>query len=169
MLSMITDPQALNGSPGEVLKRLFMDPLKLSAYRVSTDLEVAPIAISEILRGKRAISPSMALRLGTYFGVSPEFWLALQAAHDLQRTIATDGSNGAAGPNHTVTRCAALDGREFVVQESKSATARHWQVLMTTRKAKSNGESARRGTPTKAPPAHTAKKALGGKNGKKGR
>ena len=166
MLSVITDPQAINGSPGEVLKRLFMEPLKLSAYRVSTDLEVAPIAISEILRGKRAISPSMALRLGTYFGVSPEFWMALQAAHDLQRAHTPDGSNGAAGPDHTVTRCPALDGREFVVQESKSATARHWQVLMTTRKSKSNGESARLGTPTKAPPAHTAKKALGGKNGK---
>ena len=146
-----------------------MEPLKLSAYRVSADLEVSPIAISEILRGKRAISPAMALRLGTYFGVSPEFWLALQAAHDLQRVRTPDGSNGAAGPNHTVTRCPALDGREFVVQESKSATARHWQVLMTTKKAKSNGGSSCRGTPTKAPPAHTAKNALGGKNGKNGR
>ena len=148
------------GTPGHVLRRLFMDPLGLSAYRVSTDLEVPPIAISEILRGKRAISASMALRLGTYFGVSPEFWLALQAAHDLHRA-ANNGRNGEEGPGHTVQRCEALDGREFVVRESRTASATNWQVMITKTKASAVG--------TKSLPANTVKKAAGGKNGQRAR
>ena len=137
-----------------------MDPLGLSAYRVSTDLEVPPIAISEILRGKRAISAPMALRLGTYFGVSPEFWLALQAAHDLHRA-ANNGRNGEEGPGHTVQRCEALDGREFVVRESRTASATNWQVMITKTKAAAVG--------TKSPPANAVKKPVAGKNGKAAR
>ena len=148
------------GTPGHVLRRLFMDPLGLSAYRVSTDLEVPPIAISEILRGKRAISAPMALRLGTYFGVSPEFWLALQAAHDLHRA-ANNGRNGEEGPGHTVQRCEALDGREFVVRESRTASATNWQVMITKTKAAAVG--------TKSPPANAVKKPVAGKNGKAAR
>ena len=71
-------------TPGEALRKLFMTPLGVSAYRLSAELGVAPIAISQLLRGKRGISPSMALKLASYFGVEPGFWMALQAAHDLQ-------------------------------------------------------------------------------------
>jgi len=132
-MEAVTGESSANaGTPGQVLRQLFMQPLGLSAYRLSTDLEVPPIAISEILRGKRAISPAMALRLGAYFGVEPQFWLSLQAAHDLQRAAGQGNGDGAA---HTVTRCEALEGREFVVRESKTAAARHWQVMMTKTKA----------------------------------
>jgi addiction module HigA family antidote len=119
-------------TPGKVLRRFFMDPLGLSAYRIATDLEVPPIAISEILRGKRAISPAMALRLGLYFGVDSQFWLSLQAAHNIQKAAANGNGGSAEAPkNHTVTRCPALEGREFVIRETKTSAARHWQVMIT--------------------------------------
>lgn len=110
-----------------------MEPLGLSAYRVSTDLQVPPIAISEILRGKRAISAAMALRLGGYFGVDPQFWLSLQAAHDLQTTAGHNWrSNGTEnGDKAVVPRCAALAGRSFVLREHSTAAGRGWEVLMT--------------------------------------
>ena len=43
-----------------------------------------PIRISQIVRGKRAISPETALRLARYFGTSAEFWLGMQATYDLE-------------------------------------------------------------------------------------
>lgn len=127
------DNQQAGGAPGEVLRKLFMEPLGLTAYRVASDLQVPPIAISEILRGKRAITTTMALRLGQYFGVDPQFWLALQAAQDLRRlTEASDGSrNGRPRPAVPVSRCAALEGRTFILRETKTPTGREWQVLIT--------------------------------------
>jgi addiction module HigA family antidote len=41
--------------------------------------------VGEILHGRRGISTDTALRLARYFGTSPEFWLNLQAAHDLSK------------------------------------------------------------------------------------
>ena len=115
------------GTPGAVLARLFMEPLSLTPYRLSKDLGVAPIAISEILRGRRAISPVMALRLGNYFGVDPQLWLSLQALHDLQIAAATVSNLGSG-------RCAALGGRSFLVREVLDASTgtRSWKVLLST-------------------------------------
>lgn len=70
--------------PGEVLLEDFMKPLGLSQYRVATDIGVAPLRVSQIVRGKRAISADTALRLGQYFGTSPGIWLRLQARYDLE-------------------------------------------------------------------------------------
>ena len=61
-----------------------MKPLGLSAYRMAKDLGVQPITISLICRGKRAISPEMALRLARYTGTSPDLWLGLQEEYDLR-------------------------------------------------------------------------------------
>ncbi|MDD5262571.1 MAG: HigA family addiction module antitoxin [Methylacidiphilales bacterium] len=71
--------------PGETLREDFMEPMGLSAYRVAKDLGVQPIAISQILRGQRAISAEMALRLARYTGASASFWLGLQESHDLRQ------------------------------------------------------------------------------------
>jgi addiction module HigA family antidote len=120
-----------HGNPGEALQRLFMQPLGLSAYRLSMDLGVAPIAVSQILRGRRSISAAMALRLGNYFGVEPGFWLALQGAYDLQlaaQELAAAAANGQNG----VLRCAALDGRSLVVKETHQNGLRRWEVLMVS-------------------------------------
>lgn len=63
-----------------------MKPLGLSAYRVAKDIGVAPIQISQITRGQRAVSAKTALLLAKYFGTSPEVWIRLQAQYDLEMT-----------------------------------------------------------------------------------
>jgi antitoxin HigA-1 len=69
--------------PGETLLEDFMKPLGLTANRVATDLRVPATRIGEILHGRRSISAETALRLGRYFGTSPQFWMNLQALYDL--------------------------------------------------------------------------------------
>jgi antitoxin HigA-1 len=70
--------------PGEILLEDFMRPLKISINALARDIDVPPNRISEIVRGKRAITADTALRLGKYFSVSPELWLGLQADYDLR-------------------------------------------------------------------------------------
>jgi addiction module HigA family antidote len=71
-------------TPGDVLRREFMEPLGLSARAVAREIEVPVTRITEILKAQRSITAETALRLGRRFGTSPEFWLGLQAAHDLE-------------------------------------------------------------------------------------
>jgi antitoxin HigA-1 len=83
---VLLDPITL----GEILYEEFMKPLKLSDNQLARDIDVPPGRISEIINGKRAITADTALRLGKYFGVSPEIWLNLQVDHDIRvarRTI----------------------------------------------------------------------------------
>src|SRR5580658_9736984 len=71
--------------PGDVLREDFMKPLGLSAYAVAKAIGSTPIAISEIIRRKRAVSAEMALiKLGRLFNVSPELWMGIQADYDLE-------------------------------------------------------------------------------------
>jgi addiction module HigA family antidote len=70
--------------PGEVLLEDFMKPLGLSQYRLSKDIGVTPIRISQIVRGQRAISADTAMRLARYFGTSPEVWLRMQVRYNLE-------------------------------------------------------------------------------------
>jgi addiction module HigA family antidote len=125
-----------HSTPGDALHKLFMQPLGLTAYRLSTDLEVAPIAVSQILRGQRAISAVIALKQGTYLGVDPAFWLALQAAHDLQvlsRAALSPGPNGSTeASSGTVARCRALEGRQLVLRETRVNGKHQWEVLMVS-------------------------------------
>ena len=76
--------------PGEILCEEFMKPLGLSANQLARDIDVPAGRISEIVNGKRTITADTALRLGKYFGVSPEIWLNLQVDYDMRiarRTI----------------------------------------------------------------------------------
>ena len=70
--------------PGEILLEDFMKPMGISINRLSRDIVVPPGRISAIVNGKRAISADTALRLGKYFGVSPQTWMGLQAEYDLR-------------------------------------------------------------------------------------
>lgn len=70
--------------PGDVLREDFMKPLGLSAYAVAKAVGATPIAISEIIRRKRAVSAEMALKLGRLFNVSPELWMGIQADYNLE-------------------------------------------------------------------------------------
>ena len=76
--------------PGDVIREDFMKPLNLTAYAVAKAIGATPIAISEIIRRKRAVSAEMALKLGRLFNVSPELWMGIQADYDLE--IARDRS-----------------------------------------------------------------------------
>jgi len=86
-LSKLLDPI----HPGEILLEDFMKPLGLSINRLARDLDVPPNRIGSIVNGIRSITADTALRLGTYFGVSPETWLGLQAEYDLRLTRQRDG------------------------------------------------------------------------------
>ncbi len=70
--------------PGEILSEEFMKPLGLSANQLARDIDVPPGRITEITKGKRAVTADTALRLGKYFGVSPEIWLNLQVDYDMR-------------------------------------------------------------------------------------
>ncbi len=70
--------------PGETLSEDFMKPLELSINALARDIDVPPNRIGEIVGGKRAITADTALRLGKYFGVSPEIWLGLQVDYDIR-------------------------------------------------------------------------------------
>ena len=70
--------------PGEILLEEFLQPMKISQYRLSKDISVHPRRINEIIHGKRSISADTALRLSRYFGLSERFWLNLQARYDLE-------------------------------------------------------------------------------------
>ncbi len=70
--------------PGEVLLEDFMTPLGLSQYQLAQDIGVSPIRISQIIRGKRAITVDTAMRLARYFGTSAAVWLRLQVRYDLE-------------------------------------------------------------------------------------
>ncbi len=78
--------------PGEILKHEFMLPLNLSARELASKLRIPANRISEIVRGRRDVSASTALRLGHFFGTTPELWLNLQSSFDLSKAINELGS-----------------------------------------------------------------------------
>ena len=69
--------------PGEVLLEEFLKPMGLSQNRLAIGIGVPPRRINEIVLQKRRISADTALRLGRFFGTSPEFWIGLQSHYDL--------------------------------------------------------------------------------------
>ena len=75
--------------PGEILSEEFMKPMAISINALARDIGVPPNRISEVVGGKRAITADTALRLGKYFGVSPELWMGLQADYELRRAKRT--------------------------------------------------------------------------------
>lgn len=70
--------------PGEILLEDFMKPHGLSINRLAREIDVPPGRISEIIHGRRTITADTALRLGRFFGVSPEIWTGLQADYELR-------------------------------------------------------------------------------------
>ena len=73
-----------NIHPGEILKEEFLDPLEISAYKLSKETFMPQTRISEIIKGRRRITADTALRLAKFFGTSPKFWLGLQDDYDIE-------------------------------------------------------------------------------------
>jgi len=76
--------------PGEILREDLMKPLGIPINQLARDLRVPPPRISEIVNCRRNLTADMRLRLGRYFGNTPQFWMNLQAAYDLE--VATRAS-----------------------------------------------------------------------------
>jgi addiction module HigA family antidote len=70
--------------PDTVLKLDLIEPLGMSINQLAKELRVPTNRLSQIVRGKRGITADTSLRLGRYFGFSPEYWLNMQAHHDLE-------------------------------------------------------------------------------------
>jgi len=69
--------------PGRFLLTEFINPMKLSVYRVAKDSGIAQSTLAAIVTGQRSISAESAMRLGLYFGVDAQFWLNLQTRYGL--------------------------------------------------------------------------------------
>lgn len=72
--------------PGEMLREDYLPDFGLTATTLAEAIGVSRQSINELLRERRSVSPSMALRLAKLFGNSPEFWLNAQRAVDLWDT-----------------------------------------------------------------------------------
>ena len=73
-----------NIHPGEILFHEFLEPLEISAYRLSKDLNIPQTRVSQIVKGNRRITADTALRLSKYFGNSAKFWLGIQDDYDIE-------------------------------------------------------------------------------------
>ena len=73
--------------PGEILLEEFMKPLNISQNKLSRDINVPVGRINDIVHDRRSITANTALRLGKFFGTTPDFWLGLQLDYDLRRAM----------------------------------------------------------------------------------
>src|SRR6266542_1975226 len=71
-------------TPGEMLKDEFLAGYGLTQNQLARAIGISPNRIAEIVHNRRRITADTALRLGLYFGNSPEFWLNLQTHYDLK-------------------------------------------------------------------------------------
>ncbi len=70
--------------PGEFIQATYMVPFGVSCRALAAHLNVAASTLNRILKQQSGVSPEMALRLSKSVGRSPESWLAMQDAYDLQ-------------------------------------------------------------------------------------
>ncbi len=84
-------PDRVTAHPGEILEEEFLKPLGLSANGLAMALRVPATRIAAIVKRDRSVTADTALRLARFFGTSPEFWMNLQAMHDLTRARQENG------------------------------------------------------------------------------
>lgn len=72
-------------TPGELLMEEFLSPMGMSIRELARRMGCGPMRVSEIARGKRSITAETSILLGEALGVSPAFWLGVQADHDLAK------------------------------------------------------------------------------------
>jgi antitoxin HigA-1 len=84
-------PNRVATHPGEMLSEEFLKPLGMSVNALAIALRVPATRIGAIVKGERAVTADTALRLARFFGTSAEFWMNLQAMHDLTKTRLESG------------------------------------------------------------------------------
>jgi len=72
--------------PGEMLVEEFLRPMHITQRELADAIHVPYQRVNELVNQKRGITPSTALRLARFFGVSADFWLNLQIRWDLYKT-----------------------------------------------------------------------------------
>jgi len=83
--------------PGEHLAEE-LAALKMSAAELARQIDVPVNRVTEIINGQRSITADTAIRLGHWFGTSPEFWLNLQKLYELRVAQAEIGKHVAKLP-----------------------------------------------------------------------
>ena len=83
MVRIPTDRQPTH--PGEMLLEEFLVPMQLTQHELAIAIHVPYQRVNEIVNGRRGITPSTALRLSKFFGMSASFWMNLQLRVDLYR------------------------------------------------------------------------------------
>jgi len=73
-----------NIHPGEILLEEFLNPMKITAYRLAKETHIPQTRISDIINKKRRITADTALRLSKFFGNTPHFWLGIQDDYDIE-------------------------------------------------------------------------------------
>ena len=81
----VATPDRVATHPGEVLSEEFLKPLGMSVNVLAMALRVPATRIGAIIKGERSVTADTALRLARFFRTSPEFWMGLQAMHDLTK------------------------------------------------------------------------------------
>ncbi len=84
-------PNRVTTHPGEVLSEEFLKPLGMSVNALALALRVSATRIGAIVKGERSVTADTALRLARFFRTSAEFWMNLQAMHDLTKTRLESG------------------------------------------------------------------------------
>ena len=77
--------------PGEMLLEEFLFPMELSQRELADAVHVPYQRINELVNGKRGMTPSTALRLAKFFGMSASFWMNLQLRWDLYNVQQAEG------------------------------------------------------------------------------
>ena len=84
-IKTVATPNRVTTHPGEVLAEEFLKPLGLSVNALAMALRVPATRMGAVVKGERAVTADTALRLARFLGTSPEFWVNLQAMHDLTK------------------------------------------------------------------------------------
>ena len=87
----IATPNRVSAHPGEVLNEEFLKPLRMSVNALAIALRVPATRVGAIVKGERAVTADTALLLARFYGTSPQFWMNLQAMHDLTKTRMESG------------------------------------------------------------------------------
>ena len=82
-MKSMRDPKRKPTHPGELLREEILPALGMTQGELARRLGVSRLSVSEVLHGKRAVSPDMAVRIGRLTNTTPESWLRMQAAVDL--------------------------------------------------------------------------------------
>jgi addiction module HigA family antidote len=86
--------------PGRILREEFMEPARISQYRLAQATGLSQVQVGNIIRGKRGITAETALRLERALGMSAQTWMNLQTLYELEK----DSTEAAHRIKHTTAR-----------------------------------------------------------------